>query len=620
MTSCVDCGGTTSWDDDVCSVICTSCGTLQDPTQSVLASHLDQHDNSARQYNPLWDPATSSTLKSLRGRNGWDLAGQGKEARDRKNMVRVPGTAIQHILNSYLLQYAMQEFIRSICSRLSSPGIIPRAVTLFTRAMTQGRYRWGRKAKLTAGASISISLRELRKADSLLDIASIIDESANSLARAFTRVVTLLQLDLPSADPAAYLSTLQSHLNSLINSSAQPSPLPLDLHTQLKGLSLLAVIQTATLLCTLLTSLTSFTAYMSAPATSCAILIISLEAEIRTSLSCVGELAQLLAARFGLTKGVVMSRYKIVCDLLEEWIREVPWLEQFETKRKEKGRSKLAKRVIVARGIKDVVQFQEEIWRKKVEMQGKLDVELEEEEFDDKSDDGSLSNTTGSSSSRVNMPSRESCSSLTHSRKRRKIQHQGLEEASKFLLDPLNSALPEVEPSRQASIIPETFVSPRSLTPPPLPLTSYLLTASPTSISLHHRPTRLQLLVAQRSGGADDVDDEELFSDGELESILRSDNEIENLRVALGWEEGAELLDDYIDSRPKETGLEGTLKKPSKSRVNMDALARVLQSDSIKENDEFCDFVNADSLEVVEDWRPPSPDAYDGMDRYDEEC
>lgn len=87
MTRCGECGGSITWDEDVFSNICVSCGTLQDPSQSVLATHLDQHDNSARQYNPLWDAAASTTLKSFRGRNGWDLAGQGKEARDKKNTV-----------------------------------------------------------------------------------------------------------------------------------------------------------------------------------------------------------------------------------------------------------------------------------------------------------------------------------------------------------------------------------------------------------------------------------------------------------------------------------------------------------------------------------------------------
>lgn len=94
MTPCVDCGGAISWEGDVCSLICTSCGTLQDPTQSVLASHLEQQD-SGRQYNLLWDPASSGALKS--GRSGWNLAGQGKEVRDRKNMVRILSSRLSAI-------------------------------------------------------------------------------------------------------------------------------------------------------------------------------------------------------------------------------------------------------------------------------------------------------------------------------------------------------------------------------------------------------------------------------------------------------------------------------------------------------------------------------------------
>lgn len=88
MQNCGDCGGQISWDEDVCSAICTSCGTLQDPTQSVLVAHLDEtlNNNSSRESNnPLWQAST--TLKSTR-RNGWNLSGQGKEVRDSKNTVR----------------------------------------------------------------------------------------------------------------------------------------------------------------------------------------------------------------------------------------------------------------------------------------------------------------------------------------------------------------------------------------------------------------------------------------------------------------------------------------------------------------------------------------------------
>ena len=81
--NCNECGSTTVWDDDVGSAVCTSCGSLTDPSQSVLTSghHNDNYTDSS-----LWDPSTSTTLRS---RYNWDLAGQGKESRDRKNMVNI---------------------------------------------------------------------------------------------------------------------------------------------------------------------------------------------------------------------------------------------------------------------------------------------------------------------------------------------------------------------------------------------------------------------------------------------------------------------------------------------------------------------------------------------------
>jgi transcription factor IIIB 90 kDa subunit len=288
----------------------------------------------------------------------------------------------------------MHDFIRSISTRLSNPGLSPRATTIFAQAMAAGHYRWGRRAKLTAGASIAIAFRESHKPDSLRDIAYLIDESFNSVSRAFTSVVTLLQLNVPSSDPALHLPSLQTHLHCLINPTQPSSPLPSSLLKQISQLSLPSVMDTANSLCTLLTRLASPLNRLTTPPTSCAILILSLEAEGRTSLLNCGELCQLLAARFGLAKGIVMTRYKMVYDLVEEWIREVPWLDQFEAKGRDKGRSRVSKRIVVARGIKDVVQFQEEIWRKKVEAQGRLNVELEEDD-DDRSDDDTLSTTTG---------------------------------------------------------------------------------------------------------------------------------------------------------------------------------------------------------------------------------
>ncbi len=81
---CEDCGATTEWDQELGSAICLQCGTLADPTQSVFTSQYDYVDTSAREYSAWSNVPGGSTL---RGRNGWALAGQGKEARDRKNTV-----------------------------------------------------------------------------------------------------------------------------------------------------------------------------------------------------------------------------------------------------------------------------------------------------------------------------------------------------------------------------------------------------------------------------------------------------------------------------------------------------------------------------------------------------
>lgn len=507
----------------------------------------------------------------------------------------------------------MQEFINTISCRLSNPGLTPRAVTIFTQAMNAGHYRWGRKAKLTAAASVAIALRELHKPDSIRDISSLIDDSLKSIERAFMRVVNLLQLEIPRLDPALYLITLQSHLRTLINPSEGVSPLPPALLKVLKPLSLPTVMQTATSLAVLADRLTTSLSASPMPPTLCAILILALEAEIRTSLPHLGELAQLLGIRFGFAKGIVMSRYKTVYDLVEEWVREVPWLDQFSVN--EKGRSKLSKRIIVAKGVKDVVQFQEEIWRRKVESQGKLNVEIDVDDDDCRSDDETFSSTTGSSNSRIKRGPQEMGAS--DRRKRHKSDHPGLDEASSFLINPLSGSLPDFDTSHSPSIDPRPTIGSAQKTLPSrtshLPLVSYLLTASPMALSLSHKPSRLQLLTAERPGGVENIDDDELFGDGELEGFLRSDSEVAGLKEALGWDNA----DDDTSAHPPEKSKDIPNRTGSK-KINMDALARVLQDD---EDDEDRDICNLDGLEYVEAWRPLSPGGShpdDGMDRYDE--
>ena len=84
---CAACGEQTVYEEELGSAVCTSCGTLANPAQSVLASHLERVDVSGHDY--LHYPATSTSAgATLKGRNGWSLAGQDKAARDRRNKVR----------------------------------------------------------------------------------------------------------------------------------------------------------------------------------------------------------------------------------------------------------------------------------------------------------------------------------------------------------------------------------------------------------------------------------------------------------------------------------------------------------------------------------------------------
>lgn len=65
----------------------------------------------------------------------------------------------------------MHDFIRTLAVTLSLPGCTTRAQTIFDQAMAQGRFRWGRKSKMIAGAAVAVASRESNKSVSLRDIA-----------------------------------------------------------------------------------------------------------------------------------------------------------------------------------------------------------------------------------------------------------------------------------------------------------------------------------------------------------------------------------------------------------------------------------------------------------------
>lgn len=69
------------------------------------------------------------------------------------------------------MQIAMHEYVRSLSIQMGAQGAATRAQGIFDQAMQRGKFRWGRRAKLVAGASLGIALREAKKGGSLRDIA-----------------------------------------------------------------------------------------------------------------------------------------------------------------------------------------------------------------------------------------------------------------------------------------------------------------------------------------------------------------------------------------------------------------------------------------------------------------
>ncbi|KAI0811174.1 hypothetical protein BC629DRAFT_1589911 [Irpex lacteus] len=549
--ACAACGGQTVFEEELGSAICVSCGTLANPSQNILDSHLDRVDSSGRDYYPHGVPvAGGSTLK---GRNGRALAGQDKEARERRNMI------------------AMHEFISAIASRLSHPGSAPRAQAIFDQAMSSGKYRWGKKAKRTAGASLAVSLREAKKSVSLRDIAFLIDEPLVSIARSFSTVCTLLQLKIPPNDTPQPSS----------NPNSKESLLPHTLVTALTPLipRLPAVRNTVTSLASLVARNDSSLAQLPSAPSACALFMLALEGELSASLPNAGALAQALGARVSVSKAVVMQRYKIIYDLVEECVKEVPWLDDHERKPSKggKGRSKVAKRVVVAKGLKDVVQFQDEIWRRR------------------------FLGTAILFSCWRRTPTTRMTRRRQKARCTRLAASVPVSSASRQMFTDIRAPARNArrDTTRTSRKSPSICFSRTQVDP--VPAGARLTRIAKTSFNIPHSgrlsprtrlrasATRLQLLANAR-GGEQAVDDDELFEEGELEGLMRDPEEVLVIRSTMDWDWDAPVTEESSDHRAakrKRTGSGGEKTKVAcgKQRIDMDVLARLLDPETVTDED-----------------------------------
>lgn len=428
-------------------------------------------------------------------------------------------------------------------------------------------------------------------------------------------VLELLHLKLSLAAPSMHIPTLRAHCEAVLKGS---TTFPNDLHAKLKAVlpHLHSVSQCADSLSTML-SRSNILQNLPTPPTACATFILAIEAEIASSLPHAGAFAQNLGARMGVSQKVVMERYKIIYDTVEALIHEVPWLERHE---KRSGRSKITKRAVVARGLKDVVQFQEQIWSQRIERLHKPALSLESDEASNESEshdsfDSSIDEPiTDLPDDQHRIPS--------DTPKTRTLYQRAIGRASQFLLSPTSHS-PTLPRKRQPHFDDDTLI--------------HLLTVDTPSLThvCHTAPTRLQSISLKR-GGEDTIDDEELFEEGELEGFIRSEEEVNILRETFGWEEVKDHSVDQPhplsgDSRKRRSSCDDD---PSdapprrKQRIDMDALAHILDpnnhlSDNLVPDEEETNpgtsalaFTGED--EVVSDWRPLSPghSSFD-YDRYD---
>jgi transcription factor IIIB 90 kDa subunit len=533
----------------------------------------------------------------------------------------------------------MVDFINSLASPINASSLSPRATVLFNQAMATGRYRWGRKCKLVAGACIALALRENNRPDVLHDLAYLLGETFPTLVRTLSSVTAALGFSFTASDPTVYFPSFQTHLSSLLQNpsrqSESDSTLPASLMAQLEPLSLHTAVTTANSLASLFARFGPDHPInqLPAPPTACAFFLLALEAQLRAPLDHLGDLAASLGPRVHAKRGVLMARYKIVQEEVLALTYEVPWLDKYQSKN---GRAKTGKRTVVARGLKDVLLFQEEIWKGRLKPTVVLDIS-------DGENDGHLSEPQSDSTTLSTPPSSDRTkvhSDYSHSKKRRKTTHKPLHDAAQFLLDPLSAPIPQfgfpfssvplqpqspLSPPHSSSVSPaptqmsevaatlsassHSYLSSSSSRPTPLtlpsllPLTSYLLTAPDcTSLTSRRSPTRLQLLAASRRG-EEDIADEELFEEGELERLFRSEEEIESLRETFDWGGWEDTRDEEGNKRVRkkrkqkdvpgllEDGL-GVEKGKVSKRVNLEALARFME-DPTEEKDDLNNYDTA---------------------------
>ncbi|SCZ95740.1 BZ3500_MvSof-1268-A1-R1_Chr8-1g09766 [Microbotryum saponariae] len=226
-----------------------------------------------------------------------------------------------------------KHFIRTVLSHFEMFGLYPRVKSLFTQAKQVKKFQWGRKARLIAVACIYIAAREVKRSLRVVDLCHILDVDYHQLTRLQNNLKTLLNLKISTHEPVIFLEAHLVHLSTLVEASKTSIQLPQNLSGgrwtlstihHLRQVDWIKVRSLATGLLDFLTDLELATD-RSPEHVACAIVIIAIEASLRTRLKCSKEIVTDLTKRVDIRNKVVLARVREIYLALTDYAKRLPW-------------------------------------------------------------------------------------------------------------------------------------------------------------------------------------------------------------------------------------------------------------------------------------------------------
>ncbi|CAE6516593.1 unnamed protein product [Rhizoctonia solani] len=537
--SCPACGShSLQFDDEVLSLLCANCGNVVESNQSALDFSMTTEKGTGTNFG--MGRALHNQSSTLVARSGRYLGGDTKEARWIRNLE------------------ATKSFLAAVTRNMRQSPCTERAQYIMEQAMRKGKFRWGQAAERVAGASICIALRETGKAESTREVAVHIQCRQDYLTRTYRRVATLLGIKIEPIDSALLVSPIWNYIQECLTTST--SLFPTELSKFLSGLTPLsqAVLNLAHQLSNL-TLRVSLTHGRQSTLVACALLMVSLSGEAGKPIPKPGVLASALATRFGGTARSIADRIREIERLIEDWRHELPWAD---TNIPTNSRKRTIK---IASWIKDVINFKDDLWSKQIEAVAhahyspSVGDESDEEEDETSSRTGSCC-TAGSKRSSNGTQS-------TFSNKRSYLDH-GYYDSGR----------------PRAYVVEQPRVRPNPQT------TTLASLLNPFSFSSTSTPSALDSTWGELKR-SHSIADDDLFEEGELESLMRSEDDVDALRARWEAEGRFEGVPEWTDE-PQEVTPE---------LVNMRDLI---------------DSYDPDVEEVIGAWRDASPMGFSDTGSY----